>query len=166
MREKTNPYKVIYQNGKPQYEHHLVAEKILGRKLDLDGDDPEQVHHLNFSEVNNDANNILILRKSQHTKLHNWIKKHGLKDIIIERAGTEGHLAPKRCLSCDDYLIQNEKFCDKQCQESYYDEFKNIPVSKEELAAMLDTMNKVEVAKKLNTNRSNIQAWEKKYGLV
>ncbi len=43
-----------------EYEHKIVAEKMLGRKLT----DKEVVHHLDENRSNNSPDNLLILEES------------------------------------------------------------------------------------------------------
>ncbi|MGD6831413.1 HNH endonuclease [Sutcliffiella halmapala] len=147
--------------GRWVYEHTLVAEVMLGRPLRED----EQVHHLDFNRLNNKKSNLLVLTKGQHTKLHNWIDRMRLQSVI-EAQATEGYQV-EQCQCCGEYIKDygNEKFCNSDCQKRYYDENMNIPVSKEEFIEMLEQMNKVEMAKVLNTHRSNIDVWERQFGL-
>lgn len=52
------------------YQHILVAEKGLGRKLRSD----EVVHHLNFNRADNTSANLLVLTEEQHIRLHVWLR--------------------------------------------------------------------------------------------
>jgi hypothetical protein len=144
------------------YEHILIAEKMLGRELI----DDEQIHHLDFNRQNNKKSNILVLKKGMHTKLHNWIDRMNLQTIIESASDGEYHV--EQCLNCNEYITSysNDKFCNSECQKEFYDQNKHIPVSKEELKSLMDTMNKVEIANKLNTHRSNIYVWLRDYELM
>lgn len=53
-------------------EHILVAEKKIGRHLR----DDEVVHHINGRKGDNRPENLCVLTKSQHTKLHWLIRKY------------------------------------------------------------------------------------------
>lgn len=144
------------------YEHILIAEMLIGRHLEED----EQVHHLDFNRKNNKKSNILVLKKGQHTKLHNWIDRLGLKPLIEAESDGEYHV--EQCLNCGEYIkgYDNSKFCNKDCQDTYYAEFKHIPVDKDTLEEMTKSMNKVEIARELNTNRSTVNNWLYDLGLM
>lgn len=57
------------------YEHLMVAEEMLGRPLfklhaDRLSADDETVHHINFVRTDNEPENIQVLTRSEHSKLH------------------------------------------------------------------------------------------------
>jgi len=56
---------------KTVYEHQLIAEQKIGRYLKPG----EVVHHIDLNKHNNSPNNIIVLTNSQHTKLHDLLKK-------------------------------------------------------------------------------------------
>lgn len=49
-----------------QVKHRKVAEEKLGRKLTPG----EEVHHIDGDHFNNDPENIEVLTKSEHAKIH------------------------------------------------------------------------------------------------
>lgn len=64
-------YKVIVVDGKNNYEHRLIMEEHLGRKLTKD----EYVHHIDQNKLNNSIDNLLITNSHEHIKLHKRPKK-------------------------------------------------------------------------------------------
>ena len=52
------------------YIHRLVAENSIGRKLAKG----EVVHHIDVDSQNNEPNNLAVVSKSEHTKIHNQLK--------------------------------------------------------------------------------------------
>ena len=62
-----NGYKYIwFADGSGQPEHRYIIEKELGRKLDSN----ECVHHKDGNRANNDLDNLEVLTRAEHSKLH------------------------------------------------------------------------------------------------
>lgn len=66
-------------------EHILVAERTIGRYLNPD----EVVHHINGRKWDNDPDNLCVMTKSQHSKLHWLIKKYDPVAVTKLRFGEE-----------------------------------------------------------------------------
>ena len=70
-----------FGRGKSQYEHILVAEKALGRRLK----DDECVHHINLDKTDNRNENLLVCSNAYHRWLHEE----------MGRLYAEEHFSPK-----------------------------------------------------------------------
>jgi hypothetical protein len=68
-------YIVVKIDGVLKYEHKVIAERHLGRSLNAD----EVVHHVNEIKDDNRLENLAVLSRSDHMKLH----RHGDSGIVI-----------------------------------------------------------------------------------
>lgn len=68
--------------GRLVWEHRVLAEKIIGRRLSS----KEVVHHLDGDGTNNDLENLLLISLSDHGKLHHWLKS---ERVIWEKSRNE-----------------------------------------------------------------------------
>jgi len=79
---KINGYKFIYIDGYPIREHVYIIEQHIGRKLAKG----EVVHHINYNRQDNRLENLQLMTKSEHTKLHYYdLHKHLRKNEISGR---------------------------------------------------------------------------------
>lgn len=123
------------------YQHILVAEKGLGRKLRSD----EVVHHLNFNRADNTSANLLVLTEEQHIRLHVWLRsgapiadvKYGLhkgvKPYIVDN---EPYSRALFCKMCGDLIVTNwgKHYCSHECANSSR---RKVDISKKELKLLL-----------------------------
>jgi len=65
---KLKYYKAINKHGVVKLEHRLILEEKLGRKLTAD----EIVHHIDGNKWNNNSDNLVIMTRSEHAKLHGF----------------------------------------------------------------------------------------------
>lgn len=117
-----NGYRLIYNPSHPKalnescgykgyvYEHILVAEEKLKRELHKN----EVVHHLDGNRSNNRIENLLVLDRGQHTKLHKWLDCVAITKVIDENG--KNSEKPKYCLTCGRTLQEKQKkFCSVKC---------------------------------------------------
>jgi len=65
-------YKRINVDGKRIYEHRLIMENYLGRKIVSS----EQVHHIDLNKQNNDINNLFLFANAKdHHLSHSFMEK-------------------------------------------------------------------------------------------
>jgi hypothetical protein len=63
-------YHKVSINGKDKRNHRVIMEEYLGRKLDK----CEIVHHMNGKKKDNIIKNLVVLTRSEHTKIHKiWL---------------------------------------------------------------------------------------------
>lgn len=63
--------KKSHSGGKDRLEHRVVAERILGRRLEH----WEVVHHINGKRDDNRASNLCVMSRTAHDRYHRWYDK-------------------------------------------------------------------------------------------
>lgn len=175
-----NGYIVVYEPNHPRamksqnwrgyiYEHIVVAEKKLGRHLM----DNEVVHHLDCDRSNNHPNNLLVLLKSQHVVIHEWIsrgapisKEVGGKGINSEKAKSNRI----RCKICNKVIVARRKhentFCSTKCYKEYLRN-KSVMPNKEGLISDIQSMPSLSaIGRKYGVSHNAVKKWIKKYNLI
>lgn len=77
IRKHSNGYRYILIRNKASrkgtyvLEHRYVMEKLLGRKLLH----TEQVHHINHNKLDNRPENLIMIDRAEHTRLHQQEKR-------------------------------------------------------------------------------------------
>jgi hypothetical protein len=171
-----NGYRLIFLPDHPRamknsnwegyvYEHIAVAEESLGRALQAE----EVVHHLNGNRGDNRRQNLLILERSQHTRLHAWIDAGapGLETTRMNRVNStdtscEG---PTFCEHCSRTLQGSQyTYCSVDCRAVATRVVKR--PDKAQLARDISSMSYLKLGKKYGVSDNSIRKWVKQYGLA
>lgn len=170
-----NDYRVLYVPEHPRamknevwngyvYEHILVAEEHLGRPLR----DDEITHHLDGNRANNRKENIIVLERSQHAKLHIWLDAGA---PISERyrmngmnSGKSNVAEPTYCKSCGRTLQGKQKtYCSQECSSECRRKAER--PSKAELEKDIKNLSWLSIGKKYGVSDNAARKWAKTYGL-
>jgi hypothetical protein len=159
-------YLVIYQPNHPTsmksgnwkgyiYEHIYLMEKELGRSLLPN----EEIHHLDLDRLNNSSNNLIVLDKKFHGRLHRWINRGApmLKDI--ERIPFNSVKSKLRCEICNTPLkLKQRRYCSFTCmQKDRKSKMQNIGL--EEVLSKLSHRSMLSVSKDYNISDNGLKKW-------
>lgn len=161
-------YMLIYKPDHPRcfkderwggymFEHIYVAEFFSETPLKPN----EVVHHLDLNPLNNKIENLLIIDRGQHNRLHKWLDKQGVVRQCYEHSSSI-----RECVKCGkEFLTLNAttRFCSHECSHDFVRDC-DIP-SPEELEVLLWEIPTTEIAKKYGVSDSAVGKWCKKYNL-
>jgi hypothetical protein len=172
-----NGYRLIFLPDHPRampncnwegyvYEHIVVAEESIGRQLRTD----EVIHHMNGNRQDNRHQNLLVLERSQHTRLHAWIDAGapGLTTTLQNRTNsTKASLCepPSFCKNCQRTLQGSQYlYCSTDCRTLSTRVVKR--PEKTQLVQDLMQMSCVKVGQKYGVSDNSVRKWVKQYGLT
>lgn len=166
-----NGYRVVYMPEYPKamtsdnwlgyvYEHIVVAEKSLGRALRTN----EVVHHLDGARDNNKVNNLLVLERGQHAKLHAWLDR-GAPGAVMPRSNRvnstkpKSHLVSAVCEICGASLqAKQTRFCCDAHSRLASRKVKSRPPV-DELLNDLSSMSFAAVGRKYGVSDNAVRKW-------
>ena len=156
------------------YEHILVAEKTIKRKLLPD----EEVHHLDFNRSNNAPGNLIVLSSEAHVKIHAWLRQGA--PIADVESSIKGKVKPyikgtivyaekkNRCANekCDAPIRKRLKFCSHEC--SYISS--RTEFTREDLKLLKRLIRKgtswVKIGKTFNRSDNGMRIIARRYELI
>lgn len=141
------------------YVHVQVAEKKLGRKLGK----KEIPHHVDENKINNNEENILVLRnETSHNLVHSKIPH----ELFQTKDGSYVAVKEQReCPYCYGMFEPNKHddvYCDIKCFLA--DKAKNIPTA-EELKELVWSVPTARLAKLYDVSDTAIKKWCDKHGV-
>ncbi len=144
------------------YEHVVVVEKRMGRSLTKD----EVVHHLDGNRSNNHLDNLLVIDRGQHHKLHAWINRGAPGMETLRRNGINSTNAkekePTYC-KCGTLLqTGQDTYCSRQCVG--LSQRKIIHPDAETLKKELLTESYLALGKKYGVSNNAVKKWALQYG--
>lgn len=147
------------------YEHVLVAERNIGRLLR----DDEEVHHLDGNRSNNASWNLLVLSKSQHAKLHAWLRRgapfskgNGANGV---NSGKPKTARKCRCLCGKPLVGEQKRYCSVLCKD-FNQPRKVEKVDKEILVRDVKSLSMEAIGRKYGVTSNAVRKWLKHYGLT
>jgi predicted nucleic acid-binding Zn ribbon protein len=171
-----NGYRVIYEPDYPFsmtnenwkgyiYEHRYVMEQYLGRQLEED----EVVHHIDCNIANNRLDNLLLLSRAMHSKLHFWIDTgcfiHESYNRDRTAIGKTRTIEPAYCENCGKTLQNKQKkTCSVECSK-VINTNPDKP-TKEQLQNDMETLSWLAIGRKYNVSDNGARKWAKNYNLL
>lgn len=98
-------YHMIGLSGKQRPVHRLIMEVHLGRKLSSN----EIVHHIDENKLNNNIENLQLVSRSEHMRIHKRPRRQNVcKDICIgcKEYKVINYLKHNACTNCYRKLIR------------------------------------------------------------
>lgn len=144
------------------YEHIKVAGEFLGRPLRK----TEVVHHLDGNRSNNRTENLLVLLRSEHTKLHIWLKSAAGKKLSVKnRVNSEN--TNTSCVVCGKTLQKKQtRTCSLLCDNEYKAKNSKKPSKAELVSSIKSGMSFCALGRKYGVSDNGVRKWARSYGLL
>ncbi len=130
------------RNRQTLYEHRLVMENIINRKLSPN----EHVHHINGNKMDNNPSNLEVLTNKEHSAKH-----HPKKEIHPKKCPT--------CLKIFNPSINKIKYCSSKC--ACFGRRKVERPSLEDLKILVSQSNRCKVARDFGVSETAVRKWLK-----
>lgn len=143
------------------YEHIIVAEEMLGRRLEKS----EVVHHLDGDRSNNRMENLLILSNNQHGKLHAWLSNGAPGVTSFKQAKKEVKRKKVSCCKICGKMLQGQQvfYCSHECYRASSRKVEH-PTRRALLESILSTPF-TGIAKYYGVTDNAVRKWARGYGL-
>ena len=149
-------------NSGKVYLHRHIASLKEGRWLTSE----DQVHHKDENKLNNNPDNLEVLSRSQHARIH--YSKNNIANPEKTRSFIKGTRRPLTCIVCSicgnlfkkRHVLQ--KYCSNKCRIS--SNIKLDSLSVEELEYLVWTESFTNLGKKFNCSDNGIKKWAIRLG--
>lgn len=147
------------------YEHRFIMERSIGRFLTED----EVVHHLNLDPSDNRLQNLILLTRDAHAKLHDWLNSGAPGYESSRQKGVNSgkpvlrNTVARRCKVCEVTLSNHQTtYC---CTDHHRIDLRSnskIP-SPVDLQQDLSTMSYLAVGRKYGVSDNAVRKWVRRF---
>jgi hypothetical protein len=116
------------------YAHRAIMENKLERLLNKD----EIVHHINTNKKDNRIENLEVMTRSEHSKLHGEQSKTFIYDIKCPNCGKVFSIDKRKCFIGKKQ--GNYTACSRKCSGMFSNKIKKIGIDSEEIQNILSNM--------------------------